>query len=325
MSEKELNNQLIENESTETDEVVSDLTESSKKPNGLKGILSKKKMIIVCVCLIAFLAILYSSYIKPNFIVPMQTYNSAMELYNNGEFTRARETFESLGDYKDSAVQAENCEIARADKKLEEGDYKPALDIYIQYPNNPNASEEKIEKCKDGIYDSAVKKYNDGNYENALTVFGYVEDYKESKDYIEKCNAEIEKKKKEQEKAAKEAAEKKAAEDKEKMQKLVGTWYAKEVYNYRDEDMADQMGDLSTYYFTFNDDGTGICHLGEYERLGGGTKEFTWKIQEGGNGAIGIWTLNGDSETIFYYGDHILMYTYEIDSIFYDMRFFCYK
>lgn len=346
---------MSENESQQVEEVENSLIEKNEKdenrkkpeePNKAKeeerqvdkeknnkrrnDLVTKKttKPLIAAACILIVLLIAYFAYVQPKVIKPMQEYNRAIGYLAEGNFRVAKDIFTNLGDYKDAHLQVENCEIAYADDLVSDGKYEHALEIYNSYKDNPNVSDYKLEKCKDGIYQEGIALYEEKSYESAKEKFKKITDYSDSSVYIEKCDSGIQKVREGKAKAAKEAAEKEAAEEKEKMQKLVGTWYAKKVVNYRDEDMTSEMDDLSTCYFTFKDDGTGICHLGEYLSLGGGTKEFTWKIQEiegYGDDAVGMWTLNGDSDIIWYYGDHILIYTDKMDSIFYDMRFFCYK
>lgn len=296
---------------------VREKAESKETNSALK---SKKKIIIIA-SIVIVIAVVFFSYVQPKVIKPMQEYNNAVELLQSGNFYEAKEIFQKLGNYKDSVQQVENCEIAKGDRELSKKQYDTALTIYTKYKDNPNVTKEKITQCKEGIYQLGIQMYENDNFTSAKNQFEKISDYADSSAYIDKCDKAIAEAKEKAEKEAKEKAKKEAAEEKKEMQKLIGTWYAKKAINYRDEDMTDQLDDISTYYFTFNDDGTGICSMGKHI----GQQNFTWKIQKGSNGAIGVWTLDGDSDTIFYYDDHILMYTDEMDSIMYDMHFFCYR
>ena len=286
---------------------------------------------IVGICVLIVAAIVFFSYVQPKVIKPMQDYNHAVELLEKGEIIEAKKIFKQLGDYKDSAQQIDNCEVALGDRNLSNGKYEEALKIYEKYKDNPNVTDAKITKCKQGIYDNAVQLFNTGKYPGARSIFLSLDDFSDSKEYVKKCDEEIEKERKEAEKAAKEAEEKKAGEEQKKREDspIVGTWYAKRITNYLGNDMTDEMGDLSYYYITFNSDGTGVFSVGEERDTPsfGGKKDFTWKIEDTGvgNGSIGTWTLNGDTDDIFFYDDHVLVSTERMESIFYDMNFFCFK
>lgn len=294
-----------------------------------KELLAKKstKVLIALACAVVLLIIAFCSYIYPQVVKPMQKYNTAVRLLESGKIDEAENMFKELGDYKDSVQQIENCDIARADEFVSKGYYEGALAKYLKYKNNPKVTEEKINQCKEGIYQEAVKLLKKGNYEDAREKFELISDYSDTKEQLAKCD----KAKEDAEKAAQDAAEKKAAEENEKRENsgLIGTWYAKTIVNYLGNDMTDQMGDLSYYYITFNVDGTGVFSAGEDKGkpAWGGEHDFTWKIEDtgAGNGSVGTWTMNGDTDDIFYYDDHIVISTEKMDSIFYDMNFFCFR
>lgn len=77
-------------------------------------------------------------------------YKKAVELYDRGELDSARDIFEQLGGYKDSAA-------------------------YV----------EEINKSLD--YDRAVKLYDEGSYEQARTIFEGLGDYEQSAAYLTDC------------------------------------------------------------------------------------------------------------------------------------------
>lgn len=198
--------QLIEGTTTETVTQESVLAEEqSKEASKNNGIKVKKWMPIVGAILV--LAIAFFAFIQPKVIKPMQDYNYAIEQLENGNIAEAKKVFTSLGDYKDSVKQLDNCEVALGDKHLNDGEYELALEIYEQYKDNENVTEDKINKCKRGIYQAAIDLLESGDAEKAKQKFAKLGDYSDSKAYIEKCDKAIEK-------AAKEAAAKKAAEEK---------------------------------------------------------------------------------------------------------------
>ena len=282
-------------------------------------------------CSIIIFILAYFSYIQPKIIKPMQEYNSAVELLKNGNYEEAKTIFKSLGEYKDSVTQIDNCEIAYADSLAEKEDYYGALKIYEKYPDNPNVTEEKLKECKESIYQDAISYYQKGNYDYAISEFEFLSGYSDSEEYIEKCEDEKRQREEEEKKAAEKAAKKEAAQNEKDKKKLIGTWYARKIINYRDEDITDLMSDLNKIYFTFNEDGTGKFQLSdsEHAKRMGEKGNFTWKIEDVdgyGDDAIGTWTFKGYTETIFYYDDYILMYTEDMDSIpTLDVRLYCYK
>lgn len=306
------------------------MDEDNKKTESSRKTFSHTRIIVIIAIIIAVFVVVFFSYIDPKVIKPMKQYNTAVDLLEKGEYEKAKTIFKSLGDYKDVSTQLDNCEIAHADALAGEGQYYEALKIYEQYPDNPNVTDEKLTSCKEAMYQDAISYYQKGQYDYAKSEFQLINGYSDSSNYILKCD-EAKKEKEEEEKKAAEKAEK-ARKEKEKKdkQKLIGTWYAKEVINYRDEDITSLMSDLSKVYFKFNEDGTGEFQLSdsEYAERMGEKGSFTWRIEDVdgyGDDAIGTWTFKGDTDIIFYYKDHILMYTEKMESTVMDARFFCYK
>ena len=74
---------------------------------------------------------------------PMQAYASASKLMENGQFDKAAEKFETLGDYKDAKTMISECSYRKAEKLLSEGKKGLALAQYTLL-NDYKDSREKI-------------------------------------------------------------------------------------------------------------------------------------------------------------------------------------
>lgn len=90
-------------------------------------------------------------------IFPAQQYDSALALFENGEFNESLQVFESLGSYKNSSQQVERCR----------------------------------ERIREEDYLTAVGMYEENNYSEALIKFQRLGDYKESAEYIGECEVAL--------------------------------------------------------------------------------------------------------------------------------------
>lgn len=90
-------------------------------------------------------------------IFPAQQYDSALALFENGEFNESLQVFESLGSYKNSSQQVEQCR----------------------------------ERIREEDYLTAVGMYEENNYSEALIKFQSLGDYKESAKYIGECEVAL--------------------------------------------------------------------------------------------------------------------------------------
>jgi hypothetical protein len=106
---------------------------------------------LICIAAVA-IAICYFLIIRP-----AQQYESALALFENGEFSDSLQIFESLGNYKDSTQQAELCR-----DNIREEDYLAAINLY-----------------------------ETGNYSEAISAFRDLDDYQDSKEYIGECEVAL--------------------------------------------------------------------------------------------------------------------------------------
>lgn len=115
---------------------------------------AKKRTVVGALICIAAIAIVICYFL---IIRPAQQYDSALVLFENGEFNDSLQIFESLGDYRDSTRQAELC--------------------------RDNIREEN--------YLAAINLYEAGNYSEAITAFRDLGDYQDSKEYIGECEVAL--------------------------------------------------------------------------------------------------------------------------------------
>lgn len=108
---------------------------------------AKKRVIISTLIGVAIVAIVVCYF---SIIRPAQQYDSALALFESGEFHDSLQIFESLGSYKDSAQQVELCQ-----DKIREEDYSGAIDLFEA-----------------------------GNYSDAIDAFRDLGDYQSSAEYI---------------------------------------------------------------------------------------------------------------------------------------------
>lgn len=117
----------------------------------------KHAVISVFICIVAVVIVIcYFTFIRTE-----QRYQSAVELFESGQYQEALEIFNSLGSYKDSLER---------------------ITVY----NDSIRQEEYQEE-----YQEAVSLYNEGKYDEALLLFEEFPDYLESSGYIVECQVQI--------------------------------------------------------------------------------------------------------------------------------------
>lgn len=115
---------------------------------------AKKRVIISTLIGVSIVAIVVCYF---SIIRPAQQYESALAMFEKGEFYDSLQIFESLDSYKDSAKQAELCQ-----DKIREEDYSAAIDLFEA-----------------------------GNYSDAIDAFRDLGDYQSSIEYIGECEVAI--------------------------------------------------------------------------------------------------------------------------------------
>ncbi len=158
---------------------------------------TKKISMIAAACAVVVIAAIV---VITQVIVPSSKYNSAVTLMNEGKYDEAIETFEELGDYQDSAILLEECELL-AEKEVEKeeayqnaialvesGKYDEAIaafeaiDGYKDSLQKIEAIKQKIEATKQQAYLNAETLLQQGNISEAAISFGKLRGYKDSQE-----------------------------------------------------------------------------------------------------------------------------------------------
>ncbi len=148
------------------------------------------KILIPVAAVIAVIAALTPGVIRPA-IEKASAYREATQLLEVGSFDEAKDAFDALEDYKDSADMSKEAVYRKAESFYAEKDYEKAISIW-QRVNDYSDSSERIETAKadwkESDYQAAVEAANGKDYKAALTAFKALGDYKDSKElYISGC------------------------------------------------------------------------------------------------------------------------------------------
>lgn len=100
--------------------------------------------ILILLCVLSAIAA-YFFIFKPS-----SQYNNAIELLSTGEYTQAKEIFDSLNNFKDSKEKLTECQYLTAVDFYNKKDYDEAIKIF-QKIRKYNDSTDYIQKCENGI------------------------------------------------------------------------------------------------------------------------------------------------------------------------------
>ena len=98
-----------------------------------------KKRICVSLCMLLMAAVIVAGCGKGG------DYKKAMSMYENGQFEEAAEKFTELGDYKDSADQATECNYRVALDMMDQGLYSEAAEMFQAIADYKNCAELAID------------------------------------------------------------------------------------------------------------------------------------------------------------------------------------
>lgn len=179
----------------------------------LKKKKSTKKITAFTVILVAIVALVFGVYY---FILPANNYYNAKALIESGEYDKAVEAFEALGDYGDSKEQikiarykkAESLEASNnmeaaaaifkdlgdyadsaskyssieyriAEDYYDSGEYLKAREILLLLGDYEDA-QANADRCADNIYNDAKHLYNEHKYFNSYTEYAQLGEYKDA-------------------------------------------------------------------------------------------------------------------------------------------------
>ena len=111
-------------------------------------------------------------------------YSRALQLSGDGEYVRAAEAFEALGDYADSAERAKAARYLSARQALEAGEPEAAREIFAGLGEYRNSAE-MIRECDYRIADARLEA---GRTEEAREAFLALGDYRDSADKLTECD-----------------------------------------------------------------------------------------------------------------------------------------
>lgn len=111
-------------------------------------------------------------------------YGQAEEAYANGEYARAAEAFEALGDYGDSAAQASKARYAQAGALEAEGRYAEAADVYLALGNYGDSAA----RARAARLAQASKLLENGAYAEARVLYASFPDSAEAAEGVLACD-----------------------------------------------------------------------------------------------------------------------------------------
>lgn len=116
-------------------------------------------------------------------ILPLVKYNHATDLLSQKQFDEAISIFESLGDYRDSAVMVKEATYQKANDLLLNKEYDEAIVIFTDL--------EEYKDSKDLIKEANYQKANDlllnKEYDAAIALFTGLADYKDSGNLLDEA------------------------------------------------------------------------------------------------------------------------------------------
>ncbi len=120
-------------------------------------------------------------------LIPTARYNTAADLLSQGEYDRAKEAFVNMGDYRDAAQQALECEYQKAADLYAQGDaenMEQAVVLFAALADYADSAE-KVPQVK---YDLGCLYLENAKYEQAVEKFQQIIDYGDS---AEKLNETV--------------------------------------------------------------------------------------------------------------------------------------
>lgn len=130
-----------------------------------------------------------------------RTYAQAVSYREDGKYEDAYKLFVELGEFDDSASQAQTCkdysnqQVYEQASTLKEGNKLDEAAELFESISTYLDSEQQAKECRDLItdqtYERAVALQNEGDYEAAILIFTELGEYKDSAERIIKCNTGI--------------------------------------------------------------------------------------------------------------------------------------
>lgn len=135
----------------------------------------KKIAIISSSCVAAVIA----AFLVIKVIIPMVSYNGAVEALGAGEYETAIERFAALGDYKDAPLLLQSAYYQHGVALFENEDYEAAVIAFT----NAGEYEDAGEKIKSSHYEHGLALLKDGEFESAKGAFELANGFEKAKKY----------------------------------------------------------------------------------------------------------------------------------------------
>lgn len=160
-----------------------ELKEAEEKAQKKKK--NKTRNIVIIVA--SIVAVVVIAVLSVTVFIPNARYNSAVKLMNEGNYEEAISSFESLGNYKDSADKIMESRYLIALGLLNNKQYDEAINKFTELGSYSD-SEQMILQCK---YDMARSIYDEGNYDEAIESFTQLGSFSDSEQMILQCRYDI--------------------------------------------------------------------------------------------------------------------------------------
>jgi tetratricopeptide (TPR) repeat protein len=157
---------------------------------------SKKKLFIIIGAVVLVILIAVGSIVGYN-IYRSSTYDSALEAYYSGDYQKALDTFDKLGDYKDSGSMAfgarQNLDYNAAQALFEAEDYEGAKAAFTALGDFQDSADMVIECERNIDYLAATKAFNADDFDGARTTFSELAStgFKDASTWVDKCDYAI--------------------------------------------------------------------------------------------------------------------------------------
>lgn len=149
----------------------------------------RNKRILFYFSIVIFLLVI-SGFIAIK-IIQKKDYSYALNLMDQGKYTKAAKAFETMGKYKNSHKLKMTCEIMPdyedAVQRMNEGDYAAAAQKFSKLGSFLDAKEKSIYCINSQAYQKARKLMDEGYYIGAANAFRSLSGFKNSKTMAVEC------------------------------------------------------------------------------------------------------------------------------------------
>ena len=149
---------------------------AQRKANSRKQIIKTLKITIPIVCIIGIIIALWPGMIKPIYD-NYRAYKMAENLLNDGSYADAIQTFQNLGDYKDSSERILEAKYKRAEHYVENQEYALALSSFRELSSYSD-SKDRLLSLETQIYQEAINARDNNQYRIVFDNFTLLSKYK---------------------------------------------------------------------------------------------------------------------------------------------------